>query len=211
MANDMTTAHGWAMGGEIGISKEDGPVTASASYGLGWSVLKQDPYTNSLGTTTYDANWTDWDQRNTFKLSLTSTWLGDGKNSIWKAKRHNFFFRSTLQVNFNSGLPYTGYEGYTATHLIGQGDEGVSAAPENQQVLQGYMNGERKSNYFRADLTVFDVGRSGRWRTYFTIINITDHANVYTVNYDTKENPPKKEVTHQFPFLPLFLGAEVEF
>jgi len=40
---------------------------------------------------------------------------------------------------------------------------------------------------------------------------VTDHDNVYTVNYNTSENPPKKETTNQFPFLPFFLGAEVEF
>ena len=211
MANDMTTARGWAMGGEVAVSKEEGPLTATLSYGLGWSVLKQDPYSNSLDTLRFGANWTDWDQRNTFKLSLTSTWLGDGKNSLWKTGRKNFYFRSTLQANFNTGLPYTGYDGYTATHLLGQGAEGVNEAPENQYVIQGGLNNERKPNYFRLDLTLFDIGKTNSWRTYFTVINLTDHDNVYTVNYNGNEAPPKKTTTYQFPRLPVFLGAEVEF
>ena len=78
-------------------------------------------------------------------------------------------------------------------------------------MIQGGLNNERKPNYFRLDLTLFDIGKTNSWRTYFTVINLTDHDNVYTVNYNGNEAPPKKTTTYQFPRLPVFLGAEVEF
>lgn len=217
IASGQTTAKGWASGGEIAVNKEDGPWTGSLSYGLGWSVLRQDPFTNSLGTTVFDPFWADWDQRQTFKLSATGNWLGDGVNSFWKSRYKRFFLRSTLQANYNTGTPLTGYDGYTSTHLIGQGYDGSEGTGEpvgvagNTYVNPGYRNQERKPDYFRADLTLFDVGQAGRWRVYYTIINVTDHDNVYLVSYNTSETPPKKEVTNQFPFLPFFLGAEIEF
>jgi len=217
IASALATAKGWAAGGELGIAKEDGPLTGSVSYALGWSVLRQDPFTNSLGTTTFDPHWADWDQRQTFKLMLTGNWLGDGVNSFWKSSRKRFFLRSTLQANFNSGLPLTGYDGYAQTHLIGQGYDdsqgagGSDGVKDNTYVMNAFRNSERKPNYFRADLTLLDVGKANSWRFYYTIINVTDHDNVYTVNYNTAENPPKKKTTSQFPFLPFFLGAEVEF
>jgi hypothetical protein len=34
---------------------------------------------------------------------------------------------------------------------------------------------------------------------------------VFTVNYDTNENPPRRIDSYQFPFLPFFFGAEFEF
>jgi TonB-dependent Receptor Plug Domain len=217
IASALATAKGWSAGGELGIAKEDGPFTGSVSYALGWSVLRQDPFTNSLGTTTFDPHWADWDQRQTFKLMLTGNWLGDGVNSFWKSSRKKFFLRSTLQANFNSGLPLTGYDGYAETHLIGQGYDGSQGTGQpvgvenNTYVMNSFRNSERKPNYFRADLTLLDIGKANSWRVYYTIINVTDHDNVYTVNYNTSENPPKKETTNQFPFLPFFLGAEVEF
>lgn len=199
------------------MAKEEGPWTGTLSYALGWSVLQQDPFTNALGTTTFKPHWADWDQRHTFKASFTTNFLGDGQNSLWKAKNPKFFLRSTIQTNFNSGTPLTGYDGYTSTHLIGQGiDGGQNSGPPtnvdgNVYVAPGDRNGERKPNYFRTDLTLVDVGRTGRWRFYYTIINLTNNENVFNVSYVTSENPPKKEVTNQFPFLPFFLGAEVEF
>lgn len=216
-AKSMATARGWSTGGELSIAKEDGPWTGSLSYALGWSVLRQDPFTNALGTTTFDPFWADWDQRQTFKASATAVWLGDGANSFWKSRKPRFFLRSTLQLNYNTGTPFTGYDGYASTHLIGQGYDGASSAGQpaglenNTYVAQGYRNNERKPNYFRADLTLLDVGRTGSWRVYYTIINLTNHDNVYNIAYNTSETPPKKEVTSQFPILPVFLGVEVEF
>ena len=64
---------------------------------------------------------------------------------------------------------------------------------------------------FRLDVTPVDWGRTGKWRFYYTIINITDAANLFAVNYDTETNPPKKSETYQFPILPFFMGFEYQF
>jgi hypothetical protein len=60
-------------------------------------------------------------------------------------------------------------------------------------------------------VTPFDFGRTGKWRFYYTIINLTDRENVYSINYDTQKNPPKREETYQFPILPFFFGYEYQF
>lgn len=215
---DMVTGRGWAAGGEIGIAKDEGKFTGSLSYSLGWSVLKQDDFSNAYGTTKFDPTWTDWDQRQTFKLMATGNWLGnDASNSVWTWSKKGFYLRSTLQANFNTGLPLTDYDGFTPTHLPGQGINGADGTGQpvgvqgNIYTLKGFRNQARKPDYFRADLTLFDVGQTRRWRVFYTIINITDHENVFTVNYDTNENPPRRIDSYQFPFLPFFFGAEFEF
>jgi hypothetical protein len=69
----------------------------------------------------------------------------------------------------------------------------------------------RKPGYFRLDVTPIDWGRTGRWRFYYTIINITDAQNLFAINYNTRKNPPEKSKSYQFPRLPFFLGYEYQF
>ena len=72
-------------------------------------------------------------------------------------------------------------------------------------------NVDRRPGYFRLDVTPFDFGRTGKWRFYYTIINITDAVNIYSINYDTQKNPPERSETTQFPMLPFFFGYEYQF
>jgi len=127
------------------------------------------------------------------------------------------FMRSSFQANYNTGLPQTGYEGYQRTHEPFQGLNGgeTGGAPvfvdENTRLVRAERNRERKTDYFRLDVTPFDFGRTGRWRFYFTVINATDHQNLFASSWNTRTNPPSRDETYQFPFLPAFLGYEYEF
>jgi len=127
------------------------------------------------------------------------------------------FMRTSFQANYNTGLPQTGYEGYQRTHEPFQGVDGGESggAPiyldQNTRLVKAERNRERKTDYFRLDVTPFDFGRTGRWRFYFTVINATGHENLFTSSWNTRTNPPSKDETYQFPFLPAFLGYEYEF
>lgn len=127
------------------------------------------------------------------------------------------YLRTSFQANYNTGLPLTGYEGYQRTHEPFQGVDGGEDGgwplyyDNNSRLVQSERNRERRSDYFRLDVTPFDFGRTGRWRFYYTIINVTDHDNLYTTRWNTDENPPERDDTYQFPRLPFFFGYEYEF
>ena len=200
----FTKAQGWAMGMELKLAKETGWWTASASYSLAWSAMHQDPYTNSYGTTVFAPYWTDWDQRHTFKLSGDLVWKGSPGNALWTHPVPGRYFRSSFQLNYNSGHPYTGYWNYYAVQPIQGGYPTVYDQPSEH-------NGLYYPNYFRLDATPIDIGRTGSWRFYWSILNLTNHKNVLTINYDNTKNPPVEKKTYQFPILPVFLGYEKEF
>ena len=219
-ARNMQKLDGWAAGFDWSAAKEDGWWTASISYSLGWAVLKQRDYQNSMQSASFKPYWADWDQRHTFKLSSGINWIGRTSEEALKVGKAGWgdFFRSSLQLNVNSGHPYTQYLGYERTHEPAQPIDGgdgaggpVPGVDQNTLVLQGDRNGARAPGYFRLDITPIDWGRTGKWRFYFTIINITDAENQYSINYDTRKNPPKKQVTYQFPMLPFFFGYEYQF
>jgi len=200
----FTSAQGWAMGMELKVAKETGWWMASASYTLAWAAMHQDPFTNSFGTSTFSPYWTDWDQRHTFKASGDIVWKGAPGNSLWTHPVPGRYFRSSFQLNYNSGHPYTGYWNYYAIAPIQGGYPSVYDQPSEH-------NGLFYPNYFRLDMTPVDIGRTGVWRFYWSILNLTNHRNVLTINYDNSTNPPQEKKTGQFPFLPVFVGYEREF
>jgi hypothetical protein len=55
------------------------------------------------------------------------------------------------------------------------------------------------------------MGREGKWNFSWTIINLTNHDNMFYTFYDTRKNPPKKTEITQFPFLPIMLNYEYYF
>ena len=76
---------------------------------------------------------------------------------------------------------------------------------------QGSRNAGRQTNYFRVDVKLIDIGREDKWNFNWTIINLTDHENMFYTFYDTSKNPPKKTNITQFPFLPIMLSYEYYF
>ena len=78
-------------------------------------------------------------------------------------------------------------------------------------VVPGSRNGARQTDYFRIDVKAIDIGRENKWNFSWTIINLTDHKNMFFTFYDTRKNPPEKTEITQFPFLPIMLSYEYYF
>ncbi|QQS07005.1 MAG: TonB-dependent receptor plug domain-containing protein [Fibrobacterota bacterium] len=242
-AESFQKLDGWAMGAEAALAKEDGWWTGSVSYAAAWSALKRRDYSDNLVSTSFDPYWADWDQRNTFKFTGGLNWVGRGNNealvgtrkqvplvakiltslfppmiAFWTVDKSDYF-RSSVQLAANSGLPMTDYKGYNRVHEPmqgvdggqGVGDPNTMGLDENTATIANPRNVDRRPGYLRLDVTPFDFGRTGKWRFYYTIINITDRENVFSINYDTQKNPPKREETYQFPILPFFFGYEYQF
>jgi hypothetical protein len=112
--------------------------------------------------------------------------------------------RNSAQLKWASGMPYTQYLGYYGTHDISQGNNNIAIPLSNR-------NAYLQPDYFRLDIKALDAGRENKWNLSFTILNVTDHENVFLYIYDTSENPPKLQKITQFPFFPLLLSYEYYF
>ncbi|MBK9577993.1 MAG: TonB-dependent receptor plug domain-containing protein [Fibrobacteres bacterium] len=241
-AESFDKLDGWAMGLEGALGKDEGWWTGSVSYSVAWSALKRRDYADDLVSTSFDPYWADWDQRHTFKYTGGLNWVGRGNNealvgtrkqvplavkiltslfppmiAFWTVDKSDYF-RSSVQLAANSGLPMTDYKGYNRVHEPMQGVDGSQGAggptmglDQNTATVANPRNVDRRPGYLRLDVTPFDFGRTGKWRFYYTIINVTDRENVFSINYDTQKNPPKREETYQFPILPFFFGYEYQF
>jgi hypothetical protein len=109
-------------------------------------------------------------------------------------------------MKYSAGMPISEYKGYYMSQELGHqqySDEVV--------VLPGSRNAGRQSDYFRIDVKAIDVGREDSWNFSWTIINLTDHKNMFYTFYDTSKNPPEKTEITQFPFLPIMLSFEMYF
>ena len=144
------------------------------------------------------------------KLDLGVNWRGE--DAIWQSGR---YLRSSAQLKWASGMPYTPYLGYHGSHDIDQSYPGFSIGGaehyQNIAVPLGNRNTSLESDYFRLDIKAIDFGRENKWNFGFTILNVTNHENVFFHSYDTSENPPKAEKFTQFPFFPLLLSYEYYF
>jgi hypothetical protein len=66
-------------------------------------------------------------------------------------------------------------------------------------------------SYMRWDVKPVDWGREGKWNFSFTILNVTNHENVFLYTYDNSTNPPERQTIPQFPFFPFLLSYEYQF
>ena len=217
IAQDFASQDGYAAGVELTVTREEGAVSGEASWGVSQAVLRQKDYSNALGTHSFEAFAADWDQRNTAKVKVNLNWRGNGENSFWTSKKKGRFLRTSLQANYHTGLPYTQFEDYYSVHEPDQGADGANGSgpdnylKDNAYLRQGRRNGATRDDYFRLDATVIDWGREGKWRLYWTVLNLTDRENVFLINFDTSKNPPEKQETYQIPMLPILVGYEYQF
>jgi hypothetical protein len=103
-------------------------------------------------------------------------------------------------------MPLTEKIGYYQPYEMDQGDY-----QDDIVVVSGSRNAGRQTNYFRIDLKLIDIGVENRWNFSWTIINLTNHENMFYYYYDTNKNPPQFEAIYQFPFLPVMLNYEYYF
>lgn len=216
VSHDFTTQGGYAAGAELTVGRDEGALSGEISWGLSKAVLRQDEFRNAEGTYAFEPHAADWDQLHTAKAKLNINWRGAPGGAFWTAKQGRFL-RTSLQANYHTGLPYTAFRDYYSVHEPDQGADGASGSgspafiKDNTYLGQGRHNDAIRKDYFRLDATLLDWGREGKWRLYWTVLNLTDHENVFLINFDTTENPPVKKETYQIPFLPVLVGYEYQF
>lgn len=197
IADGFGTAEGYSMGYELSLRKDKGWWFGGINWSQSLSVMR----TND-GTKAY---FPSWHQPYALKLDLGINWKG-GEDALWKHKKKGRYFRSSLALKYSSGMPISEYKGYYVSQ-----DLGHQRYSDEVVVLPGSRNAGRQTDYFRVDLKAVDMGREGKWNFSWTIINLTNHDNMFYSFYDTKKTPPKKTSISQFPFLPIMLNYEYYF
>ena len=199
-------AQGYSYGYEASLRRPAGALFGGLSYSHGYSVIREQVYSEPY--------YPKWHQPHGFKADLAINWKG--ADGIWSVARKGRYFRSSTQIKYATGLPYTEYTGYAPGHLIDQ-NEGRSAGgpnPEfegNLDVLRGGYDQALVPPYFRWDVKPIDWGREGKWNFSFTLLNVTNHNNVFFYTYNREPNPPKRVTITQFPFFPFLLSYEYDF
>ena len=197
IADYFGTAEAYSFGYELSLRKDKGWLFGGINWSQSISVMRSND-----GTKAY---FPSWHQPYAVKMDLGINWKGD-EDALWKHKVKGRYFRSSVMLKYSAGMPISEYKGYYFAEEIG-----------NQQynddivVLPGSRNAGRQTDYFRVDVKLIDIGRENKWNFSWTIINLTDHENMFYTFYDTSKNPPEKTSITQFPFLPIMLSYEYYF
>ncbi|HNY30564.1 MAG TPA: TonB-dependent receptor [Fibrobacteria bacterium] len=209
---------GWSLGAELAVSRDQGVVSGTVSYGWSKSVMEQSADPLAAGTKPISPFAPSWDQRHTFKTDLALQWIGQPSCAIWGASKKGRFLRSSLSLQYKSGHPTTEPSGYWDLHEPMQGVDGAQTAhdrslyPEANTLVQaGGFNQSNQKDYFRLDVTPVDFGRENAWRVYWSVLNATDHQNEFQTTWNTFGPVPRRETAYQFPRLAFFVGWEKEF
>ena len=197
IADYFGTAEAYSFGYELSLRKDKGWLFGGINWSQSISVMRSND-----GTKAY---FPSWHQPYAVKMDLGINWKGD-EDALWKHKVKGRYFRSSIMAKYSAGMPISEYKGYYFGEELG-----------NQQynddiiVLPGSRNAGRQTDYFRVDVKLIDIGRENKWNFSWTIINLTDHENMFYTFYDTSKNPPEKTSITQFPFLPIMLSYEYYF
>ncbi len=198
-------AEGYSYGFEVSLRRPEGLIFGGVSYSHGTSVSIEDK--------SNEAYFPSWHQPHSFKGDMAINWLG--KDGLWGSKRRKYL-RTSTQIKYATGLPYSEYVGYEDSHLLdqNQGKEAGGPNPEFQQnkyLQRGNRNTAFVPAYFRWDIKAIDWGREGKWNFSWTILNITDHKNIFFYTYDRQVNPPQRIEITQFPNFPFLVNYEYQF
>lgn len=197
LADNFGTADGYSFGYELSLRKNNGWWFGGINWSQSVSVARAND-----GSKPY---FPSWHQPYALKMDLGINWKG-GDDALWRHKKKGRYFRSSLALKYSSGMPISEYKGYYLQQEIG-----TQRYSDDIVVLPGSRNAGRQTDYFRIDLKAIDIGREGKWNFSWTIINLTNHDNMFYTFYDTRKNPPKKTEITQFPFLPIMLNYEYYF
>lgn len=198
---------GYSAGYEFSFRKDEGWYTGGLSFSQGYSVVLEE--NDSI------AYYPKWHQPWSVKLDASMSWKGEEGRK--KSKKKNGYFRSSSQLKYANGLPYTEYIGQVPTSFIDQNEYGQQAGGPTRD-FEGNINLPRGSRndvfvkpYFRWDLKPVDIGVENKWNFSWTILNITNYSNVFIEFFDTSQNPPIRQEITQFPFFPILLNYEFYF
>jgi hypothetical protein len=182
----IVKGEGYSFGYEISLQKPEGFVTGSINWNQGASVFKDG---------SNKAYFPNWHQPYALKGDLCFNWF-----------ERTYFLRTSFQLKWASGMPYTPYLGYLASYEVDRQFPGY-------QIISplGNRNVTMQTDYFRLDAKVIDWGKKDKWNFGFTILNLTDHENLFFISYNTRQNPPEENRIYQFPFFPLLMNWEYYF
>jgi len=182
----IMTGEGYSFGYEVSLQKPEGFVSGSVNWNQGISVFKDGPN---------KAYFPNWHQPYALKADLSFNWFEE-----------NYFLRTSFQLKWASGMPYTPYLGYLAEYEMDANFPGYEITSR-----RGNRNTVLQTSYFRLDTKLIDWGKKDKWNFGFTILNLTNHQNLFYTFYRTEENPPREEKIYQFPFFPLLINWEYYF
>lgn len=199
-------AEGYSYGFETSLRKPGGIVSGGVSYAHGTAVIREQGYD--------EAYYPKWHQPHSLKADLAMNWVGS--DGLIPPSTRGLYFRSSTQLKYATGLPYTEVVGHEPAHLIDQGDPGSPGGPtpvfeDNVQTEYGGYNRSFVPAYFRWDVKPIDVGGEGKWNFSLTLLNVTNHTNVFFYSYDRQKNPPERITITQFPFFPFLVNYEYYF
>jgi hypothetical protein len=204
-------AEGYSYGYEATLRKPAGRLQGGVSYSSGMAVIREEKFE--------EAYYPRWHQARSLKIDAAVNWTGP--EGIWGSartgKKAGRYFRSSSQIKYATGLPYTEVIGYQPSHLVDQnagqggGDPNAPLFPDNLETVNGNYNKSFVPSYFRWDVKPVDWGREGKWNFSFTILNITNNPNVFFYSYDRATNPPEKVTFTQFPLFPLLVSYDYYF
>lgn len=198
VADGFGTAEGYSFGYELSLRKDKGWWFGGINWSQSISVMKTDD-----GSKPY---FPSWHQPYALKMDLGINWRGPEDALTVHPTQKDMYVRSSVIMKYSAGMPMSEYKGYYISEHLGHqeySDETV--------VVPGSRNGARQTDYFRVDVKAIDIGREGKWNFSWTIINLTDHKNMFFTFYDTRKNPPEKTEITQFPYLPIMLSYEYYF
>ena len=197
IADGFGTAEAYSFGYELSLRKDRGWLFGGINWSQSISVAK-----------THDGSkpyFPSWHQPYALKMDAGINWKGD-ENARRKHKKPGRYFRSSVILKYSAGMPISEYLGYYYPEEIGS-----QRYSDEITVLPGSRNAGRQTDYFRIDVKPIDIGKEDKWNFSWTIINLTDHENMFYTFYDTSKNPPKKTSIAQFPFLPIMVSYEYYF
>ncbi len=206
LGDKFIKAEGYSYGFETSLRRPEGLLFGGLSYSHGYSVSIEE------GNPT--AYYPKWHQPHSFKGDLAINWKG--KDGMWASNIKGRYFRSSMQIKYATGLPYTEVIGYLPTHLQDQNQGKQAGGPnpefnDNVSLIKSNRNMAFVPPYFRWDIKAVDWGREGKWNFSWTILNITNHENVFLYFYNTQKNPPALLKVTQFPFFPVLVNYEYYF
>ncbi len=195
---------GYSLGAEISLRKTEGLFTGGASYAFGYSVQKE----------AERVFFAKWDIPHSVKIDGGITWRNPEGTSVWRSPKN--YLRSSFQIKYTTGLPYTEITGYLPTHYLDQGEGQLPGGPSpglanNIATPLGGRNRSRYPAYSRVDAKLIDWGRKDRWNFSWTLLNIFNRENVFLYVYDNTANPPERNTIPQFPFFPVLFAYKQYF
>ena len=198
VADGFGTAEGYSFGYELSLRKDKGWWFGGINWSQSISVMKTDD-----GTKPY---FPSWHQPYALKMDLGINWRGKEDALTVHPTQKDMYVRSSVIMKYSAGMPISEYKGYYVSQDIGH-----QQYTDETVVLPGSRNAARQTDYFRVDVKAIDIGRENKWSFSWTIINLTDHRNMFYTFYDTSKNPPEKTEITQFPFLPIMINYEYYF